>query len=180
VSLPFPDPPIRPRYGDAAEASPASPRSGAGEVTLSEPQQLALLTMRRSELSEAVRAELRQRGTPGPWGRNFYELARLNLAEHNGSFHILTQRGRYLADRLALETARRLGIHVITYNLGGRGSAARAYCTCGWSTFRSRAVGNYLGMLQRDAEYHRRHVEQERDEDLDRFVAAVGRVMAAG
>jgi len=146
---------------------------------LSEGQQLALLAMRRSELSELVRAELRQRGTPGPWGRNFYELARLNLAEQRGRFHVLTPKGRFAADRLALETARRLGMHVVTYNFGRPGSAARAYCTCGWSTFRSRAVGNYMGMLARDAHHHRLHVEK-RDAAFERTVADVGRIMAAG
>ena len=174
--------PLRPRYGDAADPSPAldttpASRTGAGEA-LSEPQQLALLAMRRSELSEAVRAELRQRGTPGPWGRNFYELARLGLAVHSGSFHVLTPRGRYSADKLALETARKLGMHIVTYNFGRPGSAARAYCTCGWSTIRSRAVGNYMGMLQRDAHHHRLHVEQQ-DAAFEQTVVSVGHTMAA-
>jgi hypothetical protein len=146
---------------------------------LTEPQQLALLAMRRSELSEAVRAELRQRGTPGPWGRNFYELARMGYADHNGRYHVLTPKGRFTADRLALDTARKLGMHVVTYNFGRPGSVARAYCTCGWSTFRSRAVGNYMGMLSRDAHYHRLHVEK-RDAAFERTVADVGRIMAAG
>ncbi len=146
------------------------------ETPLSEPQQLALLTMRRSELSEAVLKKLHQAGTAKAQGRHFYELARLNLAEHR--YHVLTPKGRFAADRLALETARQLGMHIVTYNFGRPGSAARAYCTCGWSTFRSRAVGNYAGMLARDAHHHRLHVEQQ-NAAFERTVAAVGKVMAA-
>jgi hypothetical protein len=146
---------------------------------LSDGQQLALLAMRRSELSEAVLKKLHQAGTAKAQGRHFYELARLNLAEHNGRYHVLTPKGRFAADRLALETARQLGMHIVTYNFGRPGSAARAYCTCGWSTFRSRAVGNYAGMLARDAHHHRLHVEQQ-NAAFERTVAAVGKVMAAG
>ncbi len=124
---------------------------------LSEGQQLALLVMRRSDLSKAVLGRLVQARTPGPAGRHFYEVARMELAIHQGSFHQLTPRGRYEAERIAREIARALELHVVTYDLGGPGRAARASCSCCWSVFRTRAISSYLVMLSRDADRHLRH-----------------------
>lgn len=127
------------------------------ESPLSEGQQLALLVMRRSDLSKAVLGKLLLARNPGPSGRHFYEVAQLGLATRNGTFHLLTPRGRYEADRIGREMARALGLHVITYSLGGPGRAARASCACGWSAFRTRAIPSYLVMLHHDAGYHLRH-----------------------
>ena len=128
-------------------------------MALSEGQQLALLTMRHSELSEAVLAKLAQAGTPRAQGRHFYELARLDLAIRSpkGSFHILSPRGRYEADRIGRAIARQIGLHVVDYDLGAPGRAASARCPCGWSSFR-RAYGNFLLSLTRDAAFHMAHV----------------------
>ena len=129
----------------------------SADSPLSEGQQLALLVMRRSDLSKAVLGKLVQARTPGPAGRHFYEVARLGLATHHGSFHRLTPRGFYEADRVAREMARTLELHVVTYDLGGPGRAARASCSCGWSAFRTRAIPSYLVTLHRDAGHHLRH-----------------------
>jgi len=137
--------------------SAASLPSISSQSSLSEGQQLALLVMRRSDLSKAVLGKLVQARSPGPEGRHFYEVARVGLATHRGTFHLLTPRGRYEADRIGREMARELGLHVISYDLGGPGRAARASCACGWSAFRTRAIPSYLVMLNRDAGHHLRH-----------------------
>lgn len=129
---------------------------------LSTPQQLALLAMRRSDLS-AVLAKLAQAGTARAPGRCFYELAQLGLAVRSprGTFHILSPRGRYEADRVGREIARQFGLHVISYDLGGPGRAACARCPCGWAAFRTRAIGSYLISLTRDAAFHMARVAGE-------------------
>jgi hypothetical protein len=117
--------------------------------------------MRKSELSKAVLKELAQAGSLGPQGNHFYEVARLGLAirsPKSGSFHVLSPRGRFEADRIGREIAGGLGLHVVDYDLGHRGRAASARCACGWSTFRTTAIPSYLLMLTRDAQHHMRHV----------------------
>ncbi len=121
---------------------------------LSEAVQLALLAMRRSDTSKAVLANLSQAGSPGPQGRDFYAAARLGLAIKNGAFHSLTPRGWFEADRIGREIAQHLGMHVVSYDLGGPGRVARASCPCGWSAFRTRAIPSYLIMLTRDGQHH--------------------------
>ena len=133
------------------------PPSLSTNSPLSEGQQLALLAMRRSELSQAVLKQLAQAASAGPQGRHFYEAARLGLAISRGAFHLLTPRGRFEADRIGREIALRHGMHVVSYDLGGPGRAASARCACGWSAFRTKAISSYLVTLTRDAQHHLRH-----------------------
>jgi hypothetical protein len=89
------------------------------------------------------------------------------LAINRGGLHTLTPRGRYEADRIGREIAQRLGMHVVSYDLGGAGRAPKAFCSCGeFAAFRSKAIPGWLTKLTADAEHHRRHVAA-RDEAGD-------------
>lgn len=117
-------------------------------------QELALLAMRRSELSKAVLAKLHQAGFARATRVDFGALVHMGLAIKVGTYHRLTPRGWYEADRIGRDKAKELRLHVIGYDLGGPGRAAKAFCPCGWSTFRSRSIRSYLTSLSADAQHH--------------------------
>jgi hypothetical protein len=157
TKYPFPN---RERYGDAAGTSPAlasSPLPGAGE-DLSRNQKIALLKMRRSDWSKAVVSRLKIDGDVRISGADYVACRELGLAVQKGSFHVLTLRGRWQADQAAMAIAREIGIHAITYDLGRFGAAACAKCTCGWRTFRTRAIDSFVTLLCNDARHHLEHV----------------------
>ena len=158
---------LRARYGDAAdEASPAlSPgpetsdlapgTTRAGEALLTPGQKIALLKMRGSDWSKAILKHLTAFGQDEISGRDYVALANLGLAINKGTFHVLSPPGRWRADRVACELARGLDMHVMTLALAPKfGSAASAKCTCGWSTFRTRAVPSYATLIAGDAHHH--------------------------
>jgi hypothetical protein len=162
--------PTRERYGDAiaAETSPVlkstttslahTPDERTGEA-FTPGQKAALLKMRRSDWSKAVLAHLTAFGQADCVGADYRALAEQKLAINKGSFHVLTDHGRWEADRVASLIARELDMRVIAYSLyPRRGSAAKAVCTCGWSAFRTRAIRSYSGLLHQDANYHLWHV----------------------
>ena len=158
-SFPFP---TRQRRGDAAdEASPALdsflPR--AGEVLLTPGQKIALLKMRRSDWTKAICTKLKElrRGDCG--AGDYYALARIGLAIHKGSRHVLTEQGRWRADEVAREIAKAAGLHVITYDFGGPGRPAQAMCLCGFRAFNSRhSATNFVQAIGRAGRAHLEHV----------------------
>lgn len=129
-----------------------------GEPILEPAQKIALLRIRRSAWSEAILDRLPRFRRYHLTRETFVSLERLGLAIPKGNFHVLTAAGRWRADKIAMEWARSNGIHAITYDDGGPGRAGKATCTCGWSAFRSRHVGNSSGLLSRDAHHHLTHV----------------------
>lgn len=162
--------PTRERYGDAAAASgPSSalastsdcPLARAGELVLTAGQEIALLRMRRSDWAAAVVEHLISLGRADCAIEDYRALAAAGLAVNKGSFHVLTSRGRWRADQVAIELARAEGMHVITYDFGRTGRAAKAAsacCTCGWQTFKSRAIPSYLIQTVRAGRRHLEHV----------------------
>jgi hypothetical protein len=153
-------PELRTRYGDATADSPAldTPITRAGEIVFTPGQKIALLKMRGSDWSKAVLRHLIAFGHIDAVGADYFALARIGLAARRGSYHVLTPQGRWRADRVAVELARKSGIHVITFNLNPRyGAAANAKCTCGWSSFRTRAVPSYALLVDKDAQHHLEH-----------------------
>lgn len=139
--------------------APDKPLPKAGEVVLTPGQKIALLKMRGSDWSEAILSKLERFGQAECTGADYRALASLRLAVCKGSFHVLTPAGRWRADRVARDIARESGIHAITIEFFPRSrGAASARCSCGWSTYRSRAIKSYASMLSADAQHHLRHV----------------------
>jgi hypothetical protein len=134
-------------------AEDSTPNRG-GEIALTPGQKLALLVMRQSDLSKQVLAGVIARTHEGPAGRDFYSCARLGLAINKGRFHVLSPAGRRRADQACREVARAYGLHIISYNLGGRGQAAYAECTCGWRHYRTRVFASYVTLIRQDATRH--------------------------
>ena len=158
------------RPGDAADASPASrtpsahSTPGAGEVPLTHGQKVALLYRSYSDWSRAITKELRKRGRAAQSADDFVSLAPLGLAVIKPSGHSrLTPAGSREARLVAMEFGRELGLHTIDYNIGGTfGRVASAYCLCGWSAHRSRAINSFSILIGKDAEFHLRHVGAKR------------------
>jgi hypothetical protein len=144
---------LRARYDDAADRSPApsSPCSaagaapGAGEWVLSQGQKIALLTMRKSDWASAVLAKLKETGAGAAVGDDFRSLVPLGLAINKGSLHNLTSSGRWRADQVAMQIARDLGMHVLTYDWTKPGLACFVRCTCGFSVHRQQRNKHLLG-----------------------------------
>lgn len=144
---------------EASVSSPDAPLPRAGKIVLTPSQKVALLKMRRSDWSKAVVAHLVAFGMGECDGGDYRAFAAIGLAEHRGSFHVLTPQGRWRADQVAIEIARDTGMHVVTYSLTPRhGSAASAKCTCGWGAFRTRAIASYATTLAADVRKHLEHV----------------------
>jgi hypothetical protein len=125
---------LRVRYGDGADVTAPAARSEplprAGEILFTPGQKVALLTMRRSDWSNAVLAHLKAFGRDGVSGGDYRALAGLGLAVNKGSFHVLTPTGRWRADLVAMELARASGLHAVRTDLYPRyGVAAFAKCT---------------------------------------------------
>ncbi len=156
---------LRARYGDAADRSPAPSSSsqpqapGAGEPALSHGQRVALLMMRRNDWSRAVLTKLREAGLLAVTGDDFRSLVPLNLAVAKGhSYHVPTSNGRWRADKIAMEIARDVGLHVVTYDYGGQGRGAFWKCACGErSPYLSRQIGSYRTRLHAGARMHLEH-----------------------
>lgn len=153
------------RSGDAAGRSPAPPQPalltpGAGEPLLTDGQKIALLKMRRSDWSKAVLTKLKELDLCTATGDDFRSLVPMRLAISKGSYHVLTSSGRWRADRVAEQIAREASMHIISYDFGGRyGRGAFYRCTCGASAaYRSKYIGNYMGLVAKDARHHLEHV----------------------
>jgi hypothetical protein len=138
-----------------APSSPAIIAPGAGEPLLTDGQKIALLKMRRSDWAKAIVSKLKQIGSCAVAGDDFLSLVPLKLAISKGSFHVLTPSGRWRADQVAIQVARALGLHVITYDWTGPGRPCFVRCTCGFSVHRqqrhkhllSRAGANHLAFV---------------------------------
>jgi hypothetical protein len=141
-----------------APTSAHVPAPGASEFNLTHGQKIALLKMRRSDWSKAVLAKLAELGNTDVAGADFRSLVPLHLAVCKGSFHVLSEHGRWRADRVAEAFAREIGMHVISYDRGGFDRAAFWRCTCGESAYRTRHVGNYMGLLVKGGRLHLEHV----------------------
>jgi hypothetical protein len=141
---------LRAEYDGAADRSPApsSPAlqtPGAGEPVLSDGQKIALLTMRKSDWASAVLAGLKATGSGAAVGSDFRSLVPLGLAINKGSLHNLTSAGRWRADQVALQMARELDMHVLTYDWTGPGRPCFVRCTCGFSIHRQQHNKHLLG-----------------------------------
>lgn len=127
---------------------------GALYSHFSDGQKVALLKMRRSDWSDAVLDHLRAFGRDDCSGEDYRALARVRLAIKNPrGFHELTISGKAVANVIAVQLARQEGLHAVTVDLH-RSGAPGARCTCGWATYRTRAIPSFLTMLYRDAAYH--------------------------
>ena len=64
---------------------------------------------------------------------------------------------------VAMQIARELGIHAITYHFGGRdGIGTSAQCTCGWRTpHMSKFASDTMGRMGRAAHAHLEHVKAD-------------------
>ena len=177
---------LRARYGDAendssALATPKASTARAGEIVLTPGQKIALLKMRGSDWSKAVLRKLKQLGKGDVSGGDFYAVARLGFATQAGSYHVLTPQGRRRADGIAMDIARAIGMHTMTYYLGGTGRhAARAQCTCGWSAFRSMAIQSYITTLSGDAQRHLDGTNKLAELDYQHILEGVANIMASG
>lgn len=181
---------LRSYYGnEAPEASPAlgsaaaalKPR--AGEIVLTPGQKVALLRMRRSDWSKAVLAKLQACGVADCSLSDYQACARLGLAIHKGSFHVLTGQGRFRADRIAMDFAREIGMHWLRFDLGGNGVAAKVQCTCGWSRHRTRVFDSYITLVHSDGVAHLQKVGAPTDgieAQYQRALAAIDKIMAEG
>jgi hypothetical protein len=137
---------LRARKGDVADSSPApTPAPATGEPLLTLGQKIALLTMRKSDWAIAVLAKLREAGAGFAVGADFRSLIPLHLAINKGSFHNLTAAGRWRAYQVAMQIARELGIHVLTYDWTGAGRPCFVRCTCGFSVHRQQRNKHLLG-----------------------------------
>lgn len=100
-------------------------------------QQMAMLTLRRSDISKAGVEAMKANGsiaTPD----DYATLQSLALAElKSDGWHKLTPQGHFQADRLARNLAKRLGLHLVTTG-GDSWNDFNARCTCGWSRWLSR------------------------------------------
>lgn len=163
----FPFPQSGPSAGDASPAPSPRASIGAGEVTLTLSMKAALLTMRKSDWSEAVLKDLVAFGQADCSGADYRALAGLGLAINKGSLHVLTERGRTVADDVAIVIARDRGMHAITYDFGGAGRAAQCKCVCGHRTFHSRAKPDWIIALRRSARDHLKHVGTPAQEAAD-------------
>jgi hypothetical protein len=137
------------RRDDAAGRSPAPLSAllppGAGEPLLTVGQKIALLKMRRSDWAKAILAKLTEIASSAVTGDDFRSLVPLNLAIAKGSLHVLTSSGRWRADQVALQIARSLDFHVITYDWTGPGRACFVRCTCGFNVHRQQRHKHLLG-----------------------------------
>lgn len=84
--------------------------------TFTPQQQLAMLILRKSELSKAVVAKL-QRSTVKAGEQDYQFLVTERLAKHTGIRRELLPMGRWQADRIARELARLLDIPIL--RMGG-------------------------------------------------------------
>ena len=118
----------RPKAEPAAEKQPDL-------YILTPQQQMALLTVRRSDLCREVVCKL-MHSTVRPSELDYIELTKRGLIQRQGTRRIVTYLGKRRADRIANELARELGLHFFT--VGHDRLHNRISCTCGWST-----VGNW-------------------------------------
>lgn len=102
-------------------------------------QQIALLTLRKSESALACVSALRRQGTAVSASRSDYAaLASIRLAVLKADgWHQLTPQGHWQANRLATALAKKLGLHITTTG-GDAWNDFTAACTCGWRTWVSR------------------------------------------
>ncbi len=150
--LPFP---TRKPYDGALIAPERKP---AAEFSRGE--KVALLRLRRSAWSEAVLDHLRAFGGDDCSGADYRALATRELAICKGSFHVLTQCGRWTADRIAMDIARAENMHAVSYTPARRGAAASARCACGWSTYASAHIPGHMNTLYRHGRAHLQRIGQ--------------------
>lgn len=100
-------------------------------------QQMAMLTLRRSDVSKACLEAMKAQGVKTT-AADYGTLQSLQLAELKADgWHRLSPQGHFQADRLARNLAKRLGLHLVTTG-GDSWNDFSARCTCGWSRWLSR------------------------------------------
>lgn len=111
--------------------APVTQERASEETDLSPSQQLALLTLARTELSRMCVAAL-QRSTVRATAIDYFHLQQAGLAirERGSRWHEITPRGKWRADSLARIVARDLSLHLIIRSGGGRYESSVS-CTCG-------------------------------------------------
>lgn len=142
-----------------APTSPVAP-SGAGEEVLTPGQQVALLKMRKSDWSKAVLKHIAALDQDRCDGADFRSCAEIGLAINKGSYHVLSNPGRWRADQLARAIAKANGMHVISTEIPkpSSGFAPQVRCTCGFQVRVSRYVPGWENQLSRAGHGHLRHV----------------------
>ena len=99
---------------------------------LSPAQQIALLTIRRTALAREVAGRLKSSTVRASHG-DFESLTTRGLAirHTSGKFLIVTYQGKVIADTIARQLAKDLGLHFFT--VGRDRLHHRIWCCCGWS-----------------------------------------------
>lgn len=102
-------------------------------------QQMALLTIRRTELCQEIARKLMHSTVRASEG-DYLELTKRGLITRQGTRRIVTYLGKRRADRIANELARELGLHF--FSPGGRRFETFVVCSCGWKYSHSRNEGH--------------------------------------
>jgi hypothetical protein len=117
------DLPGRARAAPAVEAQP-------DPYILTPQQQMALLTIRRTDLCQEIVRKL-MHSTVRASEIDYLELTKRGLIARQGTRRIVTYLGKRRADHIANELARELGLHFFT--LGRDQLHYKIFCCCGWS-----------------------------------------------
>lgn len=133
-------------------------------------EQLALMTLRRSEITTAVVEKLRK-GTARASQRDYWNVMRAGLAQrHARGFLMLTPQGRRQADAIAVEAARGLGLHFFTTGHNRLHNFVR--CCCGWSHYFTAPLARVAAC---NTEWMGRHIlEALGDDGLEDFKNVYG------
>lgn len=123
-------------------------------------QQIALLTLRGTELARACISRLRADGAPSPCELDYIALAQARLSmRYSGNRRALTPIGKFRADDIARAIARENSIHVMSYG-EGRGFQF-VKCSCGeFFTSHATAVPGAALKVVRAGGRHLAHVER--------------------
>lgn len=125
-------------------------------------QHVAILLLRKSDLSLACVSKLRELHAPHPTEVDYLALAQAGLIMRSpAGVRMLTPIGKCAADSLALEISRKHQLHVFTYDRSASGGAWFVRCSCGFST----STGNFHGAMTRlvgAAQQHLKHIERRK------------------
>jgi hypothetical protein len=120
-------------------------------------QQMALLTVRRTDLCQEVVRKLTH-STMRASEIDYLELTKRGLIARQGTRRIVTYLGKRRADRIANELAKELSLHF--FCTGARRFESYVACSCGWSYSHSRNEGHERRAFGRRMAEHLRDVNE--------------------
>jgi hypothetical protein len=145
----------RPKAAAAAQVQP-------DPYILTPQQQMALLTIRRTDLCQELVRKL-MHSTVRPSEIDYLELTKRGLIMRQGNRRIVTYLGKRRADRIANELAKEFGIHFFT--LGRDQLHYKIFCCCGWS---HHYTANFAHAARCNAKWMAKHLR-----DIGEFRATV-------